>query len=213
MLEKCPVSFYRVRHLSCLNPVKMASNKEVCSVKFKKVVRLLVNAKKLKRKDVTLSYNSLLCSWTAFQFLDQKDLLTFSQLKTEWIPSALNAWQMKATRVFSVLWNLSWFYHMDRQQLREVLCQKRGRNWQVEGTYSSSAKDCLWPCEQHGRSSEGWIEQALAAFSEDIKTTVGEIPWSRKAEDKNWTGMDKKKVCAGRDWWSQKEEEENWCWG
>ena len=36
MLEKCPVSYSLVRHLSCLNPVKMASNKEACSVKFKK---------------------------------------------------------------------------------------------------------------------------------------------------------------------------------
>ena len=42
MLEKCPVSYSLVRHLSCLNPVKMASNKEACSVKFKKVLRLRV---------------------------------------------------------------------------------------------------------------------------------------------------------------------------
>ena len=55
--------------------------------------------KDLKRKNVTLSCNSLLRSWTAFQLLGQKDLLTSNQLKTEWILSSLNAWQMRATRV------------------------------------------------------------------------------------------------------------------
>ena len=54
MLEKCPAS-YSLRHLSCLNPVKMASNKEACSAKFKKVLILLVNA-----ESVALSCNSLL---------------------------------------------------------------------------------------------------------------------------------------------------------
>ena len=97
MLEKCPAS-YSLRHLSCLNPVKMASNKEACSAKFKKVLILLVNA-----ESVALSCNSLLCSWTAFQFLGQKDLLTSNQQKTEWILSSLNVWQTRATRVFSVL--------------------------------------------------------------------------------------------------------------
>lgn len=51
MLEKCPVSYSLVRHLSCLNPVKMASNKEACSVKFKKVLRLLVNAERVKEEE------------------------------------------------------------------------------------------------------------------------------------------------------------------
>ena len=50
MLEKCPVS-YSLRHLSCLNPVKMASNKEACSAKFKKVLILLVNAESVKEDE------------------------------------------------------------------------------------------------------------------------------------------------------------------
>ena len=44
MLEKCPASYSLVRHLSCLNPVEMAPNKDACSAKFKKVLRLLVNS-------------------------------------------------------------------------------------------------------------------------------------------------------------------------
>ena len=51
MLEKCPASYSLVRHLSCLNPVKMASNKEACSEKFKKVLRLLVNAERVKEEE------------------------------------------------------------------------------------------------------------------------------------------------------------------
>lgn len=50
MLEKCPAS-YSLRHLSCLNPVKMASNKEACSAKFKKVLILLVNAESVKEDE------------------------------------------------------------------------------------------------------------------------------------------------------------------
>lgn len=50
-LEKCPVCYSLVRHLSCLNPVKMASNKEACSVKFRKVLRLLVNAERVKEEE------------------------------------------------------------------------------------------------------------------------------------------------------------------
>ena len=103
MLKKCPVPYSLVQHLPCLNPVKMASNKEACSVKFKNVLRLLVNAERVKEKNVTLSCNSLLCSWTAFQFLGQKDMVTSNQLKTEWILSSMNAFQTRATRVFSVL--------------------------------------------------------------------------------------------------------------
>ena len=64
MLEKCPVSYSLVRHLSCLNPVKMASNKEACSVKFKKVLRLLVNAERVKEEQ----YDTLL---QQFMFLDR----------------------------------------------------------------------------------------------------------------------------------------------
>ena len=51
MLEKCPVSYSLGQHLSCLNPVKMASNNEACSVKFKKVLRLLVNAERVKEEE------------------------------------------------------------------------------------------------------------------------------------------------------------------
>ena len=51
MLEKCPVSYSLVQHLSCLNPVKMVSNKEAGSVKFKKVLTLLVNAQRVKEEE------------------------------------------------------------------------------------------------------------------------------------------------------------------
>ena len=45
------MSYSLVRHLSCLNPVKMASNKEACSEKFKKVLRLLVNVERVKEDE------------------------------------------------------------------------------------------------------------------------------------------------------------------
>ena len=51
MLEKSPASYSLFQHLSCLNPVKIASNKETCSAKFKKVLRLLVNAKRVKEEE------------------------------------------------------------------------------------------------------------------------------------------------------------------
>lgn len=51
MLKKCPVPYSLVQHLPCLNPVKMASNKEACSVKFKNVLRLLVNAERVKEEE------------------------------------------------------------------------------------------------------------------------------------------------------------------
>ena len=51
MLEKSPASYSLFQHLSCLNPVKIASNKEACSAKFKKVLRLLVNAKRVKEEE------------------------------------------------------------------------------------------------------------------------------------------------------------------
>ena len=51
MLEKCPASYSLVRHLSCLNPVKMASNKEDSLAKFKKVLRLLVNAERVEEEE------------------------------------------------------------------------------------------------------------------------------------------------------------------
>lgn len=62
MLEKCPVSYSLVRHLSCLNPVKMASNKEACSVEFRKVLRLLVNAERVKEEE----YDTLLQQFAMF---------------------------------------------------------------------------------------------------------------------------------------------------
>ena len=51
MLEKSPASYSLFQHLSCLNPVKIASNKVACSAKFKKVLRLLVNAKRVKEEE------------------------------------------------------------------------------------------------------------------------------------------------------------------
>ena len=51
MLEKCPASYSLVRHSSCINPVTMASSKEACSAKFKKVLRLLVNAVRVKEEE------------------------------------------------------------------------------------------------------------------------------------------------------------------
>ena len=51
MLEKCLASYSLVRHLSRLNPVEMAPNKDACSAKFKKVLRLLVNAERVKEEE------------------------------------------------------------------------------------------------------------------------------------------------------------------
>ena len=62
ILEKCPVSYSLVRHLSCLNPVKMASNKENCSAKFKKVLRLLIYAERVEEEDC----NTLLQQFATF---------------------------------------------------------------------------------------------------------------------------------------------------
>ena len=81
MLEKCPVSYSLVKHLSCLNPVKMASNKEACSEKFKEVLRLLVNADRVKEEecDILLQQFAMFLD-KSFQFLGWKDLLTSNQL-------------------------------------------------------------------------------------------------------------------------------------
>ena len=51
MLQKCPVSYFLVRHLSCLNPVMMATKKEDCLSKFKKVLTLLLNSGRVKDND------------------------------------------------------------------------------------------------------------------------------------------------------------------
>ncbi|KAG1686949.1 Telomere-associated protein RIF1 [Nymphon striatum] len=51
LLEKCPATYSLVRHLSCLNPVNMASDKEVCSAKFKKVLMLLLSSGRISEKD------------------------------------------------------------------------------------------------------------------------------------------------------------------
>lgn len=50
--EKCPASYSLVRHLSCFNPINMAKAKEVCSLKFKKVLTLLLNSERILEKDV-----------------------------------------------------------------------------------------------------------------------------------------------------------------
>ncbi|KAG1693155.1 hypothetical protein GQR58_007120 [Nymphon striatum] len=51
LLEKCPATYSLVRHLSYLNPVNMASDKEVCSAKFKKVLMLLLSSGRISEKD------------------------------------------------------------------------------------------------------------------------------------------------------------------
>ena len=51
VLEKCPASYSLFRHLSCLNPVKMTSNKKDCSAKLKKVLKLLVNAERVEEEE------------------------------------------------------------------------------------------------------------------------------------------------------------------
>lgn len=51
MLQKCPVSYSLVRHLCCLNPVMMATKKDDCSRKFKKVLTLLLNSGRVEDKD------------------------------------------------------------------------------------------------------------------------------------------------------------------
>ena len=49
--EKCPASYSLVRHLSCLSPINMAKEKEACSLKFKKILTLLVNSGRVLEKD------------------------------------------------------------------------------------------------------------------------------------------------------------------
>lgn len=51
ILLKCPVSYSLVRHLSCLNPVNMASNKDDCKGKFKKVLTVMSNANKIQESE------------------------------------------------------------------------------------------------------------------------------------------------------------------
>ena len=51
MFQKCLVSYSLVRHLSCLNPVMMATKKDDCSKKFKKLLTLLVNSGRVEDKD------------------------------------------------------------------------------------------------------------------------------------------------------------------
>ena len=51
LLEKCPVSYSLVRYLSCFNLVNMASKRDICSAKFRKVLSLLVNVFRVAEKD------------------------------------------------------------------------------------------------------------------------------------------------------------------
>ena len=80
---KCPVSYSLFRHLSCLNPVKMASNKEACSVKFKKVLRLLVNAERVKEEecDTFLQKFAMFANFQAAE--DRVDTLFFECMENE----------------------------------------------------------------------------------------------------------------------------------
>ena len=63
MSEKCLVSYSLMRHLWSLNPVKMASNKEACSANFKKVLRLLVNAERVKEKECDALLHQFAMFW------------------------------------------------------------------------------------------------------------------------------------------------------
>lgn len=56
MLEKCLVFYFFVWYLLCLNLVKMVLNKEVCLVKFKKVLRLLVNVERVKEEECDIFF-------------------------------------------------------------------------------------------------------------------------------------------------------------
>ena len=103
MLEKCPVSYSLVQHLPCLNPVKMASNKEACSVKFKNVLRLLVNAGRVKEEECDTLLQQFAMFLDSIPVFGSERYVTSNQLKTEWILSSMNAFQTRATRVFSVL--------------------------------------------------------------------------------------------------------------
>lgn len=51
MLHKCPISYSFVRHMSCFNPVKMATEKEICTEKLKKLLNLLLMAERVQEKD------------------------------------------------------------------------------------------------------------------------------------------------------------------
>ena len=51
LIEKSPVSYSIVRHLSCLSPSLMVSGKDLCYGKFKKVLSFLVNCNWLNQDD------------------------------------------------------------------------------------------------------------------------------------------------------------------
>lgn len=58
LLLKSPVIYSLVRKLSCLNPVRMANEKEECKTLFKKVLSLMMNAKKVGESECDALYRS-----------------------------------------------------------------------------------------------------------------------------------------------------------
>ena len=146
LLEKCPITYSLVRHLSCLNPVKMASHKQSCSnsTKFWHCCWIRTG---WKRKTVILSCSSIACSWTAFLLLEPTNLPILTQVWMELISSFLNAWLGRVTRTSLMLWNFSLFCHMARRQLREASASTSG-SWKPEGKVTCRSETCLWPCEE-----------------------------------------------------------------
>ena len=51
ILEKAPIKYPLARNLACLNPIKIAANKELCLARFKRILGALVEANRLKETE------------------------------------------------------------------------------------------------------------------------------------------------------------------
>ena len=177
MLEKCPVSYSIVRHLSCLNPVKMASNKEACSVKFKKVLRLLVNAERVKEEE----YDTLLQQFA--MFLD-----SIPVFGSERFANFQSAEDRVDTLFFECMANESYKSLFSVVKLILILSHgqatvERGfsvnKEVEVENLKEHTLVAQRIVCD-HVNSVGGVLKvelsKPLLLFSQDVKTMVREIP-------------------------------------
>ena len=165
MLKKCPVPYSLVQHLPCLNPVKMASNKEACSVKFKNVLRLLVNAERVKEEecDTLLQQFAMFLDsipvfgserYGNFQSVeDRVDTLFYECISNESYKS-----------LFSVVKLILILSHGQATAERGLSVNKEV---EVENLkeHTLVAQRIVCDYVNSGRSIDGWIEQAVAAFS------------------------------------------------
>ena len=139
MLEKCLASYSLVRHLSCLNPVEMAPNKDACSAKFKKVLRLLVNAERVKEEECDTLLQQFAMFLDSIPVFGSERFANFQSVEdrvdTLWMHGKRDlqeSFQCCKTYPNFVTWTgNSW---------GKFWCQQRGRSWEFEGTYSSSSK-------------------------------------------------------------------------